>query len=345
MDLANAFYGSATLFAASDAGVFQVLAGSKKLCVGEIAEQCDLDENACCLLLDGCVAIGLLEKLGNQYQNSKDAETFLNLESPMSLVKSIRYNRDVYDAWGKLPLFLKTGKPVEKPSLHLGDDKERTRAFALSMFERAYSMGQEVISMLDLSECKSLLDVGGGPAAYSMLCVSKWENLRSCVIELPAIAAIADELIAERGLQDRVRTIPGSYVDTPFPENQDAVHFFGVLHQESPETIVALFKKAFAALNSGGQINIMDMMTDETRTAPEFSALFAINMALTKEAGWVFSDSDIIGWLEDAGFVDCKVQPLPNPMPHWLATGRKHDNKCESAKVRKCVSCGKAPQA
>jgi len=323
MDLANAFYGSATLFAASDAGVFQVLSGGKKLFVDEIAKQCELDEHACRLLLDGCVAIGLLEKLENQYQNSEDAEMFLNSESPMSLVKSIRYNRDVYDAWGKLPMFLKTGEPVEKPSLHLGDNKDRTRAFALSMFERAYSMGQAVIPMLDLSGCNSLLDVGGGPAAYSMLCVSKWKNLRSSVIELPAIASIADELIAEKGLQDRIKTIPGSYVDTPFPENQDAVHFFGVLHQESSETILSLFRKAFASLSSGGQINIMDMMTDETRTAPEFSALFAINMALTKEAGWVFSDSDLIGWLEEAGFVDCKVQPLPKPMPHWLATGKK----------------------
>jgi hypothetical protein len=124
-------------------------------------------------------------------------------------------------------------------------------------------------------------------------------------------------------LQDRVTTIHGSYVDTPFPGNQDVVHFFGVLHQESPETIVDLFKKSFAALNNGAQINVMDMMTDSTRTAPAFSALFALNMALTKEAGWVFSDSDIIGWLEEAGFVDCNVKPLPAPMPHWLATGRK----------------------
>ncbi|MDA3799982.1 MAG: methyltransferase [Kiritimatiellae bacterium] len=323
MDLANAFYGSATLFTASDAGVFKALAGGKSLCLEEIAEQCGVNERAIRLLLDGCVAVELLSKTGNCYKNTVEAETFLNPDSPVSLAKSIRYNRDVYYAWGKLPQFLESGEPVERPSLHLGERDDRTRAFALSMFERAYSMGQAVIPMLDLSKCKTLLDVGGGPGAYSMLCVSKWKQLSSTVIELPAIAAIANELIAERGLDDRVKTIPGSYVDTEFPVGQDAVNFFGVLHQESPQTILDLCTKAFDALNPGGQINIMDMMTDETRTAPAFSALFALNMALTKEAGWVFSDVDVIGWLKSVGFVDCNVQPLPEPMPHWLAMARK----------------------
>jgi hypothetical protein len=67
----------------------------------------------------------------------------------------------------------------------------------------------------------------------------------------------------------------------------------------------------------------MDLMTDATRTRPAFSALFALNMALTAEHGWVFSDADLRGWLERAGFVDVAIGPLPPPMPHWLATARK----------------------
>ena len=67
----------------------------------------------------------------------------------------------------------------------------------------------------------------------------------------------------------------------------------------------------------------MDMMTDATRCAPPFSALFAANMALTAEHGWVFSDADLKSWLEDAGFVDFSVTPLPPPMPHWIARAAK----------------------
>jgi hypothetical protein len=63
----------------------------------------------------------------------------------------------------------------------------------------------------------------------------------------------------------------------------------------------------------------MDMMTRADHTAPKFSALFAVNMALTTENGWVFADEELRGWMEQAGFTDFSVQPLPPPMPHWIA--------------------------
>jgi hypothetical protein len=67
----------------------------------------------------------------------------------------------------------------------------------------------------------------------------------------------------------------------------------------------------------------MDMMTDATHTQPPFSALFAVNMALTTHNGWVFSDAELSGWLLEAGFTGCQVQPMPPPMPHWLMSARK----------------------
>jgi hypothetical protein len=67
----------------------------------------------------------------------------------------------------------------------------------------------------------------------------------------------------------------------------------------------------------------MDMMTDATHAQPAFSALFGINMALIKEDGWVFSDSELRGWMEEAGFTGFTVAPLPPPMPHWMARAWK----------------------
>ena len=58
---------------------------------------------------------------------------------------------------------------------------------------------------------------------------------------------------------------------------------------------------------------------------PVFSALFAVNMALTTANGWVFAADELEGWLAAAGFVDTDISPLPPPMPHWLARARKPD--------------------
>ncbi len=70
-----------------------------------------------------------------------------------------------------------------------------------------------------------------------------------------------------------------------------------MLHQESADGIRLLMKKAFDSLEPGGIVHIMDMMTDETHTAPQFSALFALTMALTTTNGWVFSSEELrCGW-------------------------------------------------
>ena len=65
---------------------------------------------------------------------------------------------------------------------------------------------------------------------------------------------------------------------------------------------------------------MLDMMTDATHAAPAFSALFAVNMALTTENGWVFADEELKGWLSAAGFAPGDTLHAPPPMPHWLVS-------------------------
>lgn len=325
ISLASAFYGSSILFASSDLGVFGKLAALGRASSADLARELKLSPRGAELLLNGCVAVGLLEKSGDLFRNTPAAAAFLVPGSPGDLSGAIRYNRDVYSAWQKLPEFARTGDPVETPETHLGDDSGRTRAFVLSMHGRALGMGRAVVPRLDLSGRKTLLDLGGGPGTYSVLITAANPSMRATVLDLPAVAAIATELIASQGASDRVSVLPGDYHTTPFPSPVDAINFFGMLHQESVDSIRDLFRRAFDALNPGGVVHVMDMMTDASHTAPAFSALFAVNMALTTKNGWVFSDQELRGWLEDAGFTDFRVEPLPPPMPHWLAVARKPD--------------------
>lgn len=323
IDIANAFYQSQTLFSASDLGVFAKLAELGSADAPTLARALELNPRGAELLLNACAAIGLLEKDGASFRNSPDAAAFLVPGGRGDLSKAIRYNRDVYAAWGKAGEFARTGKPVEKPEIHLGDDPARTRAFALSMHGRAMAIGQMVVPLLKLDGCRNLLDVGGGPGAYATLIARANPGITCWTLDLPAISAIAAELVAATEVADRVKTLAGDYHTAEFRNGMDAVIFFGVLHQESPEMISTLFRRAYGCLRPGGKIYVMDMMTDASGTAPEFSALFALNMALTTENGWVFSDDSLKAWLAGAGFTDFQVRPLPAPMPHWLASATK----------------------
>jgi SAM-dependent methyltransferase len=323
MAMASAFYDSCVLFTASDLGVFAKLAELGQANADTLAVALKTDARGLRLLLDAGVALELLKKEGDAYSNAPDAALFLVPGSPADLSKAIRYNRDVYPAWGKLPELVKAGRPVESPELHLGDDPARTRTFVMSMHFRALGIGRAVIPHVDLAGCRQLLDPAGGPGTYSVLMAQANPGLSCTVLDLPEVAKIAGELIQQQGMSESVKTLPGDYHSTPFPGGNDAVTFFGCLHQESPDAIVALFRKAHASLVPGGRIFVMDMMTDATHANPRFSALFAVNMALTTQNGWVFSDVELKGWLEQAGFTGFSVKPLPPPIPHWLAMARR----------------------
>lgn len=323
IDLANAFFESCVLFTASDLGVFEKLAEKDKADADTMAKELATNSLGTRLLLDACVAIGLLEKEGEDYQNTPESSLFLVPGSPGDLSEALRYNRDVYSAWGHLSQLVQTGKPVERPEIHLGEDEDRTRIFVMAMHGRAMAIGQGLIPLLNLTGHKRLLDIGGGPGTFSVLLAQAYPEITCTVIDLPEVVKIADELIQQQEMETRIKTLAGDYHTTEFPGNNDVVNILGVLHQESPESIQDILGRSFSALEPGGVIHIMDMMTDASHTSPRFSALFAVNMALTTENGWVFSDEEVKEWLTKAGFTNVEVRPLPPPMPHWLATARK----------------------
>jgi SAM-dependent methyltransferase len=323
MKMASAFYDSSVLFAASDLGFFAKLAELGSADVPLLAEALRLDKRATRILLDACVAVRLLEKTGDQYRNTPESALFLVPGSPADLSNAIRYNRDIYGAWGRLAELARTGKPVEQPELHLGQDPSRTRTFVMAMHYRALAIGRAVFPRLELEGRTQLLDVGGGPGTYSVLLAQRHPRLHCTVLDLPGVASIAAELIQSALPDGRVKTLPGDYRETPFPCGNDVVLFFGMLHQESPESIGRLMRKAFESLRPGGVVYVLDMMTDATHTQPPFSALFAVTMALTTENGWVFSSDELRQWMVQAGFDDFSVQPAGENMPHWLAKARK----------------------
>lgn len=323
MAAANAFHQSCLLFAAIEIDLFTRLAELGRADAEAVAEACRISRRGARLLLDACVADGWLDKNDAGYANCGEANAFLVEGSPGDLRRAIGYNRDVYDAWGRLAHFVRRGTPVERPQTHLGEDRRRTRNFVMAMHGRAMAIGRSVVPLLDLDHAANLLDVGGGSGAYSILLAQRHPRLRCLTLDLPAVSAIAREYVEAAGLAGRIECAGADYHQAALPGGFDAAICFGVLHQESPDAISELLSRIAASLKPGGKVYLLDMMTDHTRCRPRFSAFFALNMALTTDHGWVFSDRDLQNWLSQAGFRDFTCQPLPPPMPHWLASARK----------------------
>lgn len=318
ISLASAFYGSSILFSALELNLFTLIAQTPEATLDALIAKTATDKRGLRLLLDGAVAIGLLTKNNDIYALTPATQATLVKGAPHDLTQAITYNRDVYHAWGKLTQLVQTGKPVESPAQHLGDDPERTRRFALSMHGRAMGIGQAVVPALNLPRGARILDLAGGPGTYALLMAKQDPTAQCDTYDLPAISAVAQEITAPYANQ--ITCHAGDYHLDHYPESSyDVVTLFGCLHQESPEIIVDILTRATAALKPGGTLYVLDLMTGPDHTTPPFSALFAVNMALTTDNGWVFSTDELQEWMTAAGLVDFTCAPIPPPMPHFLA--------------------------
>lgn len=322
MALATQYWDSQTLLTANRIGLFGAI-GAEALDVDQIAAALGTRPRPTRLLLNACVALGLLESDRGLYRNNAVSLTYLVPGGSAYMGNTIRYSDNLYSTWGRLEETLRTDQPALREESYLGEDQATTRAFVYGMHERALGIARILVGLVDLTGCGVMLDVGGGPGTYSGLMVQRYAGLRSTVLDLPGVVAIAAEIVADMGVAERVSLMPGDYRVSDFPENNDVVLISGVLHRESESGSRALIARAAATLAPGGRLVISDVFTEAGGAKPPFAALFGLNMMLTAPDGGVHADSDIADWMRDAGLEIVQMQPFPAPLPHRLVVGRR----------------------
>jgi SAM-dependent methyltransferase len=320
--LSTAYWDSQVLLTANRLRVFDALADGPKS-ADEVAAALALDARSTALLLRACAALGLLEADAGRFRNAPAAAMFLVSRSPAFMGNVIHYSDQLYATWGRLEDALRTGRPALAAETYLGDDPARTRGFVLAMHERALGIARALVTVLDLGGRRRMLDVGGGPGTYSVLLTERFEGLRSEVLELPGVAAVARELVAAAGASDRVSLRDGDYRHADFGSGKDVVLMSGMFHRESEATCRDLIARAVACLEPGGLLVASDVFTDAGGTRPAFAALFGLNMMLTAPDGGVHADADVMHWMADAGLRDMRTVALPPPMPHRMVMGDK----------------------
>ena len=322
-DLAIAYRSSAIFFAASDLDVFSALANGG-LTAADIASRTGAEREPMRLVLESCVDAGLLTRDGAKYLNTPTADTFLVRGRPAYLGGALQYARDLYPAWGGLTALVKNGRPTMAPETILGDDKAKTRSFVMAMHQRALGIGSILPKIVDLTGRRRLLDVGGGPGTYSVALCRATPGLTATVMDRPGVLEVSRELIEQAGFSDRVATLPGDYLTTPFESGFDAVLLSGMMHRETADGVALLLKKAFDALDAGGQVIVSDVFfDDDNKNTPPFTTSFALNMMLTSEEGSAHAKTEMQRWMAAAGFRNITVREMPRPNPHSLVLGTK----------------------
>jgi len=169
------------------------------------------------------------------------------------------------------------------------------------MFTMAMNIAPGIVDIIDISERRHLLDLGGGPGTYAIHFCRKNPELKATVFDLPTSQPIAEQTIHKFGLIDRIDFLGGDYLKDPVPGSYDVAWLSHILHGEGPESCQLIIEKAVSALQPGGLVVVHEFILNNTMDGPLFPALFSLNMLLGTADGQSYSEEQLESMLHRAG--------------------------------------------
>ncbi|KIH97695.1 methyltransferase [Streptomonospora alba] len=314
MQLATSFWQFKTLAAAHELGLFGHLAAKDGTTIDELARDWDIDTRPAGMLLTGCAALGLLDKSGQRYRNSAMTRRYLIPGSEDYLGGLVTmFDKRLYAGWDELSRAVRTNRPTtwdpdRDRSLFESADPRMVEMFWEAMHAMSRLTARTLGSALDLSGFRSLLDVGGGSGAFDIELCRMYPELRATVYDLAFVAEIAEANVAKAGLAERVSVAAGDFFRDPaLPEGHDLHLFSMVMHDWPEERNRELLAKSFAALESGGEVLLCELLVNDERTGPVPAAMMSLNKLVETE-GCNYTAAEYAQWLRDAGFRDPRAE-------------------------------------
>ncbi len=260
MQIGTGFWASKILLSAVKFQIFTTLAEKKTMAANELKSHLGFsctDRNVYDYL-DALTTFGFLNRAGlletAQYSNSADTDFFLDKKKPSYIGGMLEMmNNRLYGFWGNLEEGLLSGLAQNEAkngenlfdAIYPDADKLKEFIHAMSGFQMGNFMA--LAQTFDFSKYSTLVDVGGSAGLLSLMVAKHQAHMNCTTWDLPPVAPIADEVIQQSQLQDRVKTAGGDFFKDEFPK-ADIVTMGNILHDWDEETKLMLLKKAYDAL-------------------------------------------------------------------------------------------------
>jgi len=312
------FWGSKVLLSAVELGLFSELAKGP-LDADTLGKRLGLNARGARDFFDSLVALGMLKRDGATYANTAETDLFLDRAKP-SYVGGIleMCNARLYSYWGALTEALKTGEPQNEAKQGgnlfdtLASDPVGLRRFMEAMTGASLPAAQAIAAKFPWRDYQSFIDVGCAQGAVPVQVARAHLHLSGGGFDTPSVRPIFEDYVARHGLQERLRFHAGDFFADPLPE-ADVLVMGHILHDWDLDQKRGLLAKAHAALPAGGALIVYDAIIDDERRHNAFGLLMSLNMLVETAGGFDYTGADCRGWMREAGFRDCRIEPLVGP--------------------------------
>ncbi|KUF10013.1 methyltransferase [Pseudoponticoccus marisrubri] len=282
--------------------------------VAQLALESGLSPERMALLIRAGVALGLLR------QRRDGCVTLTRQGAALAgvpgLQAMIRHHGAFYRDMGDPVALLRGGAETELAAFwpyvfgaEGAADPEVAATYSEVMAQSQRLVAGDTLAQVDLRGARRLMDVGGGTGAFLEEAAAQAPGAQLVLFDLPAVVAGARDRFDRAGLSDRVEIVPGSFRDDPLPRGADVITLVRVLYDHADDTVAALLRAAFDALEPGGRLVISEPMSGGTRPDPQTDLYFAF-YTLAMRTGRTRSAEEIGALCRAAGF-DAIRAPRP----------------------------------
>ena len=162
------------------------------------------------------------------------------------------------------------------------------------------------------AQYKTVVDAGTAQGDLVTQIALANPHIEGIGFDLPEVAPIFEDYIAENELTSRVRFVPGSFFTDPLPK-ADVVTMGHILHDWDLEEKRLLVRRAYDALPEGGAFIVYDAIIDDERRTNAFGLMMSLNMLIETPGGFDYTGADCCGWMREAGFRETRVEHLVGP--------------------------------
>jgi SAM-dependent methyltransferase len=296
--------------------------------VDALAEEIHADRRGVDMLVTALASIDLIIRHGDKLELPEFSKTYLMADSPLYFGHVLVHMSQISPAWTQLSRCVEFGTGARfLPPLSKEEEEARDAArhsnFILAMHKVAMRQVERIVNNIDLSDAKTLLDLGGGPGTYAGFFCAVNPKLKAVVFDNPGSEKVALAMLNQLGVKERVSFEGGDFLSSPLPDGFDVVWMSQVLHGESPERAAKLVKRAVECLNNGGRVIIQEFVLDDDRCGPPGPALFSLNMLVQTRGGTAYTFSEICRMMTNAGAVRLEEIEASLPLGNRILMGYK----------------------
>ena len=319
IDLQSAFMISRCVVAAEKLQVFRKLKG-KRLSAAAIGRRIGVRGWRSDAFLAALTSVGLLKKTGELYSNTALSNKYFVRERSIYWTKRFSHAcQQEYKAFSVLEEMLTTKQSyasilgVDAPDYieAMRKDKQWAHDFTHMLYYDHLPHAKALAQNLDLSDYRSVLDVGGGSGVMSMALVRKYKQLKACVLDIEPVVKVAKKIISKERLTRRISTTVGD-MTKHIPVGYDVVMLC-----DAELGGVKMLKMVYDSLPEGGLVVMVDDFSSDDWTVP----LYRLMWQLRSNSFWIRNKQQMIAMLRESGFRAIRSRRIYNYT--WLITGRK----------------------